>query len=61
MLISFLNDLDIQQILEFKLNFGKYNPVCPKNPQRVLIRTPHTLYIYIKNFWYLTRNLKPLI
>ena len=32
MLISFLNDGDIQLILEFKKSFGKYYPVFPKNP-----------------------------
>jgi hypothetical protein len=31
MLISFLNDLDIQLILESKLSFEKNYPVCPKN------------------------------
>ena len=30
MLISFLNDVDKQLILEF--SFGKYHPVSPKNP-----------------------------
>jgi hypothetical protein len=28
----FLNDMDIQLILEFKKGFGKYHPVCLKNP-----------------------------
>ena len=28
-LISFLNDVDIQLILEFKNRIGKYHPVCP--------------------------------
>ena len=32
MLISFLNDVDIQLILDFKNSFGKYHPVFPKNP-----------------------------
>ena len=32
MLISFLNDVDMQLILEFKNIFGKCQPVCPKNP-----------------------------
>ena len=32
MLISFLNDVDIQLILEFKNSFGKYHPVFSKNP-----------------------------
>ena len=32
MLISFLNDVDIQLTLEFKNIFGKYHLVCPKNP-----------------------------
>ena len=31
MLITFLNDVDIQLILEFKNCFGKCDPVCPKN------------------------------
>ena len=30
MLISFLNDEDIQLILEFKISFGKYHPIFPK-------------------------------
>ena len=33
----FLNDVDIQLILEFKNSFGKYHPVCRKNPQRVFL------------------------
>ena len=32
MLISFLNDVDIQRILEFKNSCGKYHSVFPKNP-----------------------------
>ena len=32
MLISFLNDVDIQLISEIKKNSGKYHPACPKNP-----------------------------
>ena len=28
----FLNDVDLQLILEFKISFGKYHTVCPKNP-----------------------------
>ena len=28
----FINDVDIQLILEFKHNFGKLHPVFPKNP-----------------------------
>ena len=31
--MTFLNDVDIQLILEIKESFRKYNPVCPKNPQ----------------------------
>ena len=31
-IFSFLNDVDIQLILEYKISFGKYHPVCPKNP-----------------------------
>ena len=33
--ISFLNDLDKQLILEFKISFEKYHPLSPNNPQRV--------------------------
>ena len=29
---SFLNVVDIHLILEFINKFGKYHPVCPKNP-----------------------------
>jgi hypothetical protein len=36
MLISFLNDVDIKLILEFKKSFGKYHPVCLKNPKRMI-------------------------
>jgi hypothetical protein len=32
MLISFLKDVDIQQILEFKNSFGKYHPVFSGKP-----------------------------
>ena len=32
MLISVLNNVDIQLILELKNSFGKYHPVFPKNP-----------------------------
>ena len=28
----FLNDVDIQLILEFNNSFGKYHPINPKNP-----------------------------
>ena len=28
--VIFLNDVDIQLILEFKNSFRKYHPVCPK-------------------------------
>ena len=28
----FLNDMDIQLVLEFKNSFWKYHPVFPKNP-----------------------------
>ena len=31
LLYDFLNDVDIQLILEFN-SFGKYHPVFPKNP-----------------------------
>ena len=37
MLISFLNDVDIQLILEIKSSFRKYHPECPKNPLRVFL------------------------
>ena len=30
--INFLIDVDIQLIVEFRNCFGKYHPVCPKNP-----------------------------
>ena len=30
MIISFLNDVDKQLIIELKNSFCKYNPVCPK-------------------------------
>ena len=40
MLISFLNDVDIQLIVEFKKSFGEYHPVCPKNPERAVFGTP---------------------
>ena len=30
----FLNDMDIQLILEFRKSFGKYQPVFPKNPKK---------------------------
>jgi hypothetical protein len=30
--LIFLNDVDIQLILELKNSFGKYHPVLPKNP-----------------------------
>jgi hypothetical protein len=32
MLDDYLNDVDMQIILEFKNIFRKYNQVCPKNP-----------------------------
>ena len=32
MLISFLNEMDIQLILEFKDSFGKSHQLCKKNP-----------------------------
>ena len=31
MLMSFLKDMDKQLILELKISFGNYHPVCPKN------------------------------
>jgi hypothetical protein len=34
MLNSFLKGVDIQLTLEVKINFGKYNPVVPKNSSR---------------------------
>ena len=40
MLISFLNDVDIQLILEFKNSFGKYHPVFPENPERRFLEHP---------------------
>ena len=33
MLILFLNDVDLQLILEFENNFDKNCPVFPKNPK----------------------------
>ena len=34
MLISFINDVDIQLILELKNSLEKNLLVCPKNPQK---------------------------
>ena len=41
----FLNVVDIQPILEFKNNFRKYHPVCPKNPLRAFF-LGHVIYIF---------------
>ena len=48
-----LNDVDIQQILEFKVSFGKYHPVFPKNPSRIILRHPvynfyNDTYLFVK-------------
>ena len=37
MLILFLNDVDIQLILEFKNSFGKICPFFPKNPKHFFL------------------------
>ena len=44
---SFLKDVDIQLILEFKNSFGKNCPVCPKNPKHCFLRGAF-LYIKVK-------------
>ena len=36
----FLNDVEIQNILEFKNNFGKYHPFFPKNPFKNCLEYP---------------------
>ena len=36
MLISCLNDVDIQLILEFKNSFGKYHQVYPITPKKII-------------------------
>ena len=44
MLISFLNDVDIQLILEFKYSLGKYQTVFPKHPKRAFFG--HPVYLH---------------
>ena len=49
MLFSFLNDVDIQLILEFENSFGKYLPVCPKNDKGRFFGHPVCNLIYQSN------------
>ena len=43
MSISFVNDVGIQVILEFKDSLGKYHPVFPENPLNFFLG--HTVYL----------------
>ena len=43
----YLNDVDIQLILEFKDIFGKYHPVFPKNPKGFFGRHPEYKHIQV--------------
>ena len=43
---NFFYDVDIQLILELKKSFGKYHPVFPKNPYRVVILGHHVDFTF---------------
>ena len=51
MLNSFLNDVDIKLILEFKDNFGKYCSVFPKFPKNWGVEIGAFGTDLGKNFW----------
>ena len=48
----FLDELDIQLILEFKISFGKYHPVFPKTPSKGFLGTRCTFWdmLYILGY-----------
>ena len=67
MSIYFLNDVDKQLILEFKISFEKYHTLSPNNPKKGVFSTPFinlevvlaglslvTLYIYYYTYALLT-------
>ena len=54
MIIYFLNEKDIQLILEFKTRCGKYHPVFPKNAEKGFLEHAVQLYLYLQDikFYY---------